>query len=364
MLKNIAVLISNMPHAKFQEAQYGLAAESLTHQAILFLSHTLSLPPICLSNKHSAAMTQQRTKELTMFSWELTKVYLTVEELIGMVLSARSEEPQIADYPPVYVMLGRAGSGRQGGGGWESKWLLSHCGKFISVSMWLIKDDLGLSDLILIVLEIARNWLGCDASLDTVISALATIHPESNEMKPKMWMNRAKQICIPSWDDSIISINVFNLYNIYTTFIASLPNCKPSLRTFVFWNVLGHKFAQSTAVDCTSLKDSDRFFDCLKRKTLNKAWTQKDRELTEIGEDVQAGRFICSNLNRYNSKFWAYLFKEYKALVELVKLLPVRHFTGGGIELKEQGLVVKLRYGDFIAFISANTTHFNLEYYY
>ncbi|KAG1752118.1 hypothetical protein EDB19DRAFT_1618696, partial [Suillus lakei] len=97
--------------------------------------------------------------------------------------------------------------------------------------------------------------------------------------------------------------------------------------------------------------------------------------------------------------FWACLPKEYKALVELVELLPgkpdspvapflslvininvatlghrdakdkllclvlaVGHFTGGGIVLKEQGLVVELRHGDFIAFTSADTTHFNLEY--
>jgi len=91
--------------------------------------------------------------------------------------------------------------------------------------------------------------------------------------------------------------------------------------------------------------------------------------------------------------------EEYKALVELVELLPgkpdspvapflslvininvatlghqdtkdkllclvlaVGRFTGGGLVLKEQGLVVELRHGDFIAFTSADTTHFNLEY--
>jgi hypothetical protein len=44
------------------------------------------------------------------------------------------------------------------------------------------------------------------ASSDAVISALAAIHPESNEMEPKMWMDRVKQVCVSSWDDSIISV--------------------------------------------------------------------------------------------------------------------------------------------------------------
>jgi len=46
------------------------------------------------------------------------------------------------------------------------------------------------------------------ASSDAVISALAAIHPESNGMKPKMWIDSVKQVCISdmSLDDSITSV--------------------------------------------------------------------------------------------------------------------------------------------------------------
>jgi hypothetical protein len=44
------------------------------------------------------------------------------------------------------------------------------------------------------------------ASSDTIISALATIHLESNKMEPKMWMDIVKQVCVSSLDDSIMSV--------------------------------------------------------------------------------------------------------------------------------------------------------------
>jgi hypothetical protein len=43
------------------------------------------------------------------------------------------------------------------------------------------------------------------------------------------------------------STNVSSLCNIYATFVAPLPDGKPTLCTFVFWNALGHKFAQLAA---------------------------------------------------------------------------------------------------------------------
>ncbi|KAG2366442.1 hypothetical protein BDR07DRAFT_1480124 [Suillus spraguei] len=86
------------------------------------------------------------------------------------------------------------------------------------------------------------------ASSDTIISALATIHPKSNEMEPKMWMDRAKKVHITSWDDSITSVlqvvmpfhlksllhsstDVSSLHDIYAAFVAPLSDGKLSLHT-------------------------------------------------------------------------------------------------------------------------------------
>jgi hypothetical protein len=46
----------------------------------------------------------------------------------------------------------------------------------------------------------------------------------------------------------------------------------------------------------------------------------------------------------------------------LCLVLAVGRFSGGGLVLKEQGLVVELGHGDFVVFTSGDTTHFNLEY--
>lgn len=46
----------------------------------------------------------------------------------------------------------------------------------------------------------------------------------------------------------------------------------------------------------------------------------------------------------------------------LCLVLAVSDFTGGGLILYEQGLVLELRNGDFATFMSHETTHFNLEY--
>lgn len=46
----------------------------------------------------------------------------------------------------------------------------------------------------------------------------------------------------------------------------------------------------------------------------------------------------------------------------LCLVLAVGHFSGGGLVLREPGLVVELRHGDFVCFPSGDTTHFNLEY--
>jgi hypothetical protein len=46
----------------------------------------------------------------------------------------------------------------------------------------------------------------------------------------------------------------------------------------------------------------------------------------------------------------------------LCLVLAVGNFTGGGLVLYEQGLVLELRNSDFAAFKSHETTHFNLEY--
>src|ERR1700761_9395631 len=98
-------------------------------------------------------------------------------------------------------------------------------------------------------------------------------------------------------------------------------------------------------------------------------------------------------------QFQSHLPEEYEVLVELVEMLPgkpdspvapflslvininvatlahrdakdkllclvlaVGCFSGGGLVLKEQGLVVELGHGDFVVFTSGDTTHFNLEY--
>ncbi|KAG2092943.1 uncharacterized protein F5147DRAFT_585688, partial [Suillus discolor] len=47
---------------------------------------------------------------------------------------------------------------------------------------------------------------------------------------------------------------------------------------------------------------------------------------------------------------------------ELCLVLAVGEFTGGGLVMKEQGLVAELRNGDFAIFRSGETTHFNLDY--
>jgi hypothetical protein len=46
----------------------------------------------------------------------------------------------------------------------------------------------------------------------------------------------------------------------------------------------------------------------------------------------------------------------------LCLILVIGEFTGGGLVFAEQGLVVEARNGDFIAFHSGSTTHFNLKY--
>jgi hypothetical protein len=43
-------------------------------------------------------------------------------------------------------------------------------------------------------------------------------------------------------------------------------------------------------------------------------------------------------------------------------VLPLGDFSGGALAMKEQGLVVELRSGDFMIFMSRDTTHFNLDY--
>jgi len=43
-------------------------------------------------------------------------------------------------------------------------------------------------------------------------------------------------------------------------------------------------------------------------------------------------------------------------------VLPLGDFRGGELVMKEQGLVVGLRNGDFMIFLSRDTTHFNLDY--
>ncbi|KAG2035959.1 hypothetical protein BDR03DRAFT_1012081 [Suillus americanus] len=246
------------------------------------------------------------------------------------------------------------------------------------------------------------------ASSDTIISALATIHLESNEMEPKMWMDRVKQVCISSWDDSIMSVlqryhafssqevgmvfmkmlsyvelavkcqsllhsstDVSSLRDIYATFIAPLPDDKATLHTFVFWNALGHKFGQlaaggsiyvllmvagldlywsiaralgklvhsriipiiafmreklplsfenhfcidfnilhglSATVDCMSLKDSDRFFDCLERKFPSRSCSSWKPCLTPVLDDLLPVFNIVAtadswNLNVNSSKY-------------------------------------------------------------
>lgn len=46
----------------------------------------------------------------------------------------------------------------------------------------------------------------------------------------------------------------------------------------------------------------------------------------------------------------------------LCLVLAIGEFSGGGLVLGEQGLVVEARNGDFLAFCSERTTHFNLKY--
>jgi len=46
----------------------------------------------------------------------------------------------------------------------------------------------------------------------------------------------------------------------------------------------------------------------------------------------------------------------------LCLVLVVGCFTGGGLVMKEQGLVLDLEHSDFAVFASGNTTHFNLNY--
>lgn len=47
---------------------------------------------------------------------------------------------------------------------------------------------------------------------------------------------------------------------------------------------------------------------------------------------------------------------------ELCLVLAVGEFTGGGLVMREQELVAKLRNRDFAIFRSGETTHFNLDY--
>ncbi|KIK11716.1 hypothetical protein PISMIDRAFT_122243, partial [Pisolithus microcarpus 441] len=42
--------------------------------------------------------------------------------------------------------------------------------------------------------------------------------------------------------------------------------------------------------------------------------------------------------------------------------LAIGDFSGGGLVLKEQGLVLELQNGDFAVFHSSEATHFNLDY--
>jgi len=46
----------------------------------------------------------------------------------------------------------------------------------------------------------------------------------------------------------------------------------------------------------------------------------------------------------------------------LCLVLAIGDFEGGGLVLGEQGLVIEARNGDFVAFCSSKTTHFNLKY--
>jgi predicted membrane-bound spermidine synthase len=46
----------------------------------------------------------------------------------------------------------------------------------------------------------------------------------------------------------------------------------------------------------------------------------------------------------------------------LCLVLPIGNFMGGGLVMREQGVVVEMRNGDFACFRSAETTHFNLDY--
>ena len=47
---------------------------------------------------------------------------------------------------------------------------------------------------------------------------------------------------------------------------------------------------------------------------------------------------------------------------ELCLVLAVGQFSLGGLVMREQGLVMELRNGDFAIFRSGETTHFNLDY--
>ena len=42
--------------------------------------------------------------------------------------------------------------------------------------------------------------------------------------------------------------------------------------------------------------------------------------------------------------------------------LAIGDFSGGGLVLQEQGLVLELQSGDFSVFQSSETTHFNMDY--
>ena len=46
----------------------------------------------------------------------------------------------------------------------------------------------------------------------------------------------------------------------------------------------------------------------------------------------------------------------------LCLVLAVGDFSAGGLVLKEQGLILELRSGDFAVFRSSETTHFNMDY--
>jgi hypothetical protein len=43
-------------------------------------------------------------------------------------------------------------------------------------------------------------------------------------------------------------------------------------------------------------------------------------------------------------------------------VLPLGDFSGGTLAVKEQGFVVGLHSGDFMIFMSTDTTHFNFDY--